>query len=115
MKGAHDSVADISAMSFSAIVTYKPRIVLQTPLTDEARLEPFVEACLRDGVELIAVVGEGCERIHDTIDELVVGDGSDDSRFITTSWHPDETLEEALQLARAFGSGAPDCVQLVKL
>jgi hypothetical protein len=83
-------------------------------LRDEALLEPSVEDCLREGVELIAVVGEGCEYVHDLIDEIVVGDGSDDSRFIMTSWHEDESVEEASEFAAIFGDGGRGGVQLVE-
>ena len=30
---------------------------------------------------------------------MVVGDGSDPSRFLMTSWHDDETLDEAREFA----------------
>ena len=94
-------------------MAYKPKIVLQAPLKEEALLPAFVETCLGDGVELIAVVGEGCEAIHDHIDDLIVGDGSDGNRFIITTWHPDELLEEVLEFADIFGNNIADGVELV--
>jgi hypothetical protein len=75
-------------------------IVLQSPLSNPSNLPRFVEACLRDGVELIAVVGPECEALEDEIDCLIVGNGSDDTRFIMTSSHADETLEDAIAFAR---------------
>src|SRR5689334_22465464 len=83
-------------------MTYAPKIVLLCPIQDETALEPFVEACLRDKVELIAVVGKGCARIEDLIDEIIVGDGSDDSRFILTTSHADERVEDALEFAEEW-------------
>ena len=76
-------------------------VVLQTPLRNPSALPAFVEACLRDRVELIAIVGPDCEALEDEIDWLIVGDGSDESRFIVTSSHAEETLEDAV----AFASG----------
>ena len=99
-------------------MTYKSKVVLQTPLKVEGLLEQFVENCLRDHVELIAVVGDGCEAVHDLIDEIVVDDGSDESRFIMTTWHDDESLEETLEFAAYFGGIGPyglDEVQLVEI
>jgi hypothetical protein len=49
-------------------MAYAPKLVLVTPLRAPDRLAAFVEDCLRDRVELIAVVGEGCEAVHDRID-----------------------------------------------
>jgi hypothetical protein len=97
------------------IVTYAPKIVLQLPLSNPDLLEPFVEACLRDEVVLIAIVGRNASRIDDIIDEIVVGDGSNPSRFITTSFHVGETVEEVLEFARCWDSERRQPVQLVKL
>jgi hypothetical protein len=54
---------------------YAPKVVLQLPISNPDRLEPFVEACLRDGVDLIAIVGEGASKIDGLIDEIVVVTG----------------------------------------
>jgi hypothetical protein len=94
---------------------YAPKIVLQLPLSNPNLLEPFVEACLRDGVTLIAIVGEGAGKIESLIDELVVGDGSDRSRFIVTTFHPDETVEEVIEYARSWDEERGQPVELVKL
>ncbi len=92
-----------------------PRIVLQLPLGNPDALGPFVEDCLRDLVTLIAVVGEDATAVEDLIDGFVVGDGSDRSRFIVTSQHEGETLEEAMTFAAAFDAGGGETVQLVRL
>jgi len=94
---------------------YKPKVVLQTPVSSAAALADFVEDCLRDGVELIAVCGEGCEDVHDLIDDLIVGDGSEEKRFIATSWHTGELLDEVLDFADICGAGGSGAVQVVTL
>ena len=59
-------------------------------------------------------VGKDCALIEDIIDEIVVGDGSDNTRFILTSSHPGESLEEVLQFAHIVteGTGEPQLVEL---
>lgn len=47
-------------------MSYAPKIILQLPLSDPELLAPFVEACIRDKVGLIAVVGEGCSERYMT-------------------------------------------------
>jgi hypothetical protein len=96
-------------------VSYAPKIVLQLPLSNPDLLPDFVEACIRDRVALIAVVGSNAETIHDLIDELIVGDGSDTGRFILTSFHTDETVEEALEFAKINEPEGMQAVELVKL
>jgi hypothetical protein len=96
-------------------MTYAPKIVLKLPLSNPNLLEAFVEACLRDGVILIAIVGEGASEIENLIDRLVVGDGTDRSRFITTSFHPNETVEEVMEFAQSWEEERGHPVELVKL
>lgn len=97
-------------------MTYAPKIVLELPVASPDLLEPFVEACLRDGVDLIAIVGEGASKMDDLIDEIVVGSGADRNRFVNTSFHENETVEEVLKFARSWKEGhLGQTVQLVRL
>lgn len=96
-------------------MTVQPKIVLALPLSDRAMLAPFVEQCIARNVSLIAVQGEGCERVEDEIDWLIIGDGTDERRFITTSSHPGETLEEVVEFAAAWSVSANDPTEVVRL
>ena len=96
-------------------MTYAPKIVLTLPMNNPDALPSFVEACLRDRVELIAVVGPDCENVHDLIDDVIIGDGSDTTRFIVTSWHTDEPLNDVLEFARDWTAKTEGQVQIVSL
>lgn len=96
-------------------MTVEPKIVLQVPLTDKALLPAFVEACIAESVSLIAVVGEGCEEVEDEIDWLIVGDGTDENRFITTSSHPNEALDEVVEFATLWRTDAASPTRIVHL
>ena len=85
-------------------MAYPPTVVLALPLSSPDALAPFVEQCIVDPVVLIAVWGPDCEQIEDEIDWLIVGDATDETRFITTSTHPDESLEEAIEFAGGWVS-----------
>ena len=82
------------------------RVILHCPISDPALLERFVEDCLQRGVALVAVVGPGCEAVHDALDDLIIGDGANGTRFIVTTWHEDETLEEVRKFASAGAANA---------
>lgn len=73
----------------------------------------LVEDFLRDGVDLVAVAGTDCARVEDIIDELIVGDGSDHSRFINTTSH--NSLEAAHGFAESWPTDDLREVQLVEL
>lgn len=75
----------------------------------------MVEKFIADGVAFVGVVGQDCARVEDIIDELVVGDGTVGGRFILTSAHPGETIEDALEFARALSAEYAGEVQLVEL
>lgn len=89
--------------------------MLQLPLGNADALSSFVEGCLRDRVTLIAVVGDNAAAVEDLIDALVVADGSDRGRFIVTSQHDGETLEEVMEFAAAFNASDGGSIQLVRL
>jgi hypothetical protein len=91
------------------------KIVLELPISNPDLLPSFVEACIRDGVMLIAIVGEGCRKTEDIIDELIVGDGSDKSRFIATSSHPGEAVGTVIELASTLEPEGAHSVELVRL
>jgi len=91
------------------------KIILHTPISHEALLDAFVEQCLRNGVSLIAVVGPDCSRVEDVIDGIVVGDGSDPTRFLCTTSHPDEAFEDVMNMAIAWEYERGDPVEEVRL
>ena len=94
---------------------FASKLILHTPVSYEALLHDFVEQCLLDGVSLVAVIGPGCARIEDMIDEIVVGDGSDKTRFLCTTSHPDEPFEDVMNMANVWESERDDTVEEVKL
>jgi hypothetical protein len=95
-------------------MAYARKIVLHCPRGYRTELDGLVEKFLADGVAFVGVVGEDCSRVEDVIDELVVGDGSKE-RFLLTSSHPDESVEEALEFARMLSDEYSGEVQLVEL
>lgn len=76
---------------------YPKKLILQTPHGYRASLDGLVEEFLSDGVKFVAVVGPDCETVEDIIDELVVGNGDDPSRFLMTSSHPRDDLNSVLE------------------
>ena len=107
-------------------MTYAPKIVLQLPVSNVGMVEPFVAECLRDGVDLIAIVGEEASKIDDLIDEIAVGielgvirvthgDGGEKGHTINTTIHENETVDEVLEFARNWKKDLGQPVQLVKL
>jgi hypothetical protein len=93
---------------------YAKKIVLHCPGGYEPRLDALVEEFIRDGVTFVGVVGPGCTKVEDIIDELVVGDGSLDYDLLTSS-HPEETVEQAVEFAQSLTGDFRGEVQIVEL
>jgi hypothetical protein len=96
-------------------MTYEKKIILKCSTGYKPSLVPLIEAFLTDGVALVATIGTDCEKVEGIIDELVVGDGSNAGRFLTTTSHPDETLEEVIEFVESFSMPFPAQVQIVEL
>ncbi|BEP14407.1 hypothetical protein acdb102_27180 [Acidothermaceae bacterium B102] len=72
----------------------------------------LAEQLIEGGVFYVSCWGPGCERVHDVFDEvdvqLDIQHGSQPSRgVVTTSWHDDETLQEALAFFWTTAVAAP--------
>lgn len=67
--------------------------------TDAEDISAFSESLLVQGAVYICAWGPDCERVHDIIDEVTVGEGPDIPRFsdgVMTTWHEEKDLDEAL-------------------
>ncbi|MHB8793354.1 MAG: DUF7684 family protein [Thermoleophilia bacterium] len=56
----------------------------------------FAEILLRSGGVYFCVWGKGCSRVHDIIDLASYEQGQENESVIMTSWHEDESLDDAL-------------------
>lgn len=96
-------------------MTCRPKIVLPCPCGQVAGLDGLIEQFLADGVQFVGVVGEDCARVEDIIDEIVVGDGSNPTRFILTSSHPGESVADVIQFANLLSTAGEGEAQVVLL
>lgn len=94
---------------------YGRKIVLHCPKGYLSRLDAMVDEFLKDGVIFVGVVGQDCAKVEDIIDELVVGDGSRHDRFILTTSHPGQTIDQAAEYARSLSLEYAGEVQIVDL
>ncbi len=79
-------------------------------------MDAMVEDFIRDGVSLVAIVGKDCDKVEEMIDELIVGDESDDSSYILTSGHSGEMMDEVIAFSRSLtGEYSGNEVQVVEL
>ncbi|MEO7756258.1 MAG: hypothetical protein ABIS07_06750 [Dokdonella sp.] len=77
------------------------KIVLHSRTGYTPQLDVRVNEFMRDGVAFVAVVGVDASRVEDIVDELCVGDGSAIYSMLT-SFHENETVEEAVAFAESL-------------
>jgi hypothetical protein len=68
-------------------------------------ISEFAYAALKSGMVYCCSWGPGCKRLHDIVDQVCVADelgarlfvGPNSSDVIMTTWHDDDTLDEAIE------------------
>jgi hypothetical protein len=93
---------------------YARKLVLHTPNGVPTNIEALARQFVDDGVAFVAAVGPDCEKVEEWIDEIAVANGSPATSFILTSSHPDESLEEAIELAKSLSGDYAGDVEVVE-
>jgi hypothetical protein len=86
----------VGSKYFVALLAWDVRAVETAEIAHVARI------LLDAGCVYFCCWGPGCERVHDIIDEEYIGNGTsvhEDDSTIMTTWHTEESLEEAAWFA----------------
>ena len=75
------------------------RVVLVSEQKYNPECDELILSLLAQDYVLFCVVGVDCEVWENVIDELSIGDGSN-PKFVTTTSHPDETVEDVVEFAK---------------
>ena len=90
------------------------KIVLNCTTGYESKIDSIVERLIAGGLTYIGVAGQDCSKIENIIDEIAVGDGSS-PRFVLTTSHPDESLEDVIEFALSLTGEHAGEVQVITL
>jgi hypothetical protein len=74
-------------------------ILLDGNATNTDAIGRMAVSLLEQGLIYACTWGPGCERVHDNIDEELVGGGPEMPRFpleVVTTWHANDSLDDAL-------------------
>lgn len=79
-------------------------VAADTTQVPTAEISDFAQAALSRGMVYLCAWGQGCERFHDIVDDVIGEDDVGARRFagpnlddvVMTTWHDDEGLEDAL-------------------
>lgn len=90
------------------------KVVLVSESGYSKKHDELLISFLDKGYELFCVVGKDCALWEDIMDELAVGDGSA-PRFIVTTSHPDEPLEDVVEFAKRLTTKKESDVDIVRI
>jgi hypothetical protein len=111
----YDTIAVLLPKVYVQSMPFARKLILHAPVSNEALLERFVETCLAERVSLLAIFGPASDALEEQIDWLVIGNGSQPNRFLCTSSHPNEPLDEVLMMVDAWDDGEGGAIQQVHL
>lgn len=90
------------------------KLVLISKSGYSSKHDAFLVTLLDDGCELFCVVGKDCDLWEESMDEIAVGDGKN-SRYITTTSHPGESVEAVISFAGSWSTEPPSGVKVVSV
>jgi hypothetical protein len=97
-----DSSADLPAKIVVGSKYFVSLLALDARAVETSDIAHVARVLLDAGCVYFCCWGPGCERVHDIIDEEYVGNGTsvnDDESTIITTWHTEDSLEEAAWFA----------------
>ena len=102
-------VSDLRTLEWAASLTPPTKrfylfVAADTSQEPVGRISDFAIAALSTGVVYLCAWGNGCERFHDIVDECIADADLELRKFVRpndkdvvmTTWHSQETLEDAL-------------------
>ena len=89
------------------------KIVLVSNSEYKPEYEALLLSFLDEEFELFCVVGTDCELWEEVMDELAIGDG-EKPRYITTTSHPNESVEDVIEFAQIFSTTLNGEVRVVR-
>jgi hypothetical protein len=111
----HDCLVELASLTWPVAlhipkVRFRLFMAVDTTGCPPDVLAEFAHAALKSGMVYFCAWGPDCERFHDIVDEVIVEDavgkrlfvGPNANDTVMTTWHANDTLEEALDYFLLF-------------
>ncbi len=98
--GAWPTDLPLDGQRFSLFIVIDDRDVAEDGF---AAWNIFADLAIKQGLAYFSAWGPDCERLHDMMDEALIErkvDGAPGPTFTMTTWHADESIEDALEFFR---------------
>src|SRR5690606_3918338 len=71
-------------------------LVIASPLVSVAKRDRIVSEILRSRCQYVLVSGHDCEVWHDAVDKATSAESEYGGRFLMTTWHDEEPIEDVI-------------------
>ncbi len=80
------------------------------PVHDE-----LLKGLIERKIDLFCAVGKDCEKWEEALDWLCIGENGEEIGFVTTTSHPNESLEEVKAFAREWKTKGSNDIEVIKI
>lgn len=94
--GRVQTIEDLPASLDSCSPHFVLLLAIDGSALEDERMSLIAQNLLSRGLVYVCVWGPDCERVHDLFDEESRDPDQTDQSIVMTTWHPDESLSEAV-------------------
>lgn len=87
---------DADSLSSPFDEDYALLLVIASPWVSEVQRDRITSDIVSSPCQYALTFGHDCKVWHDVIDETCVGGGAPEDRFLMTTWHDDEPIEDVI-------------------
>ena len=91
------------------------KVVLVTDLPYTSAHEPFLQSLVDRGVTLFCAFGRDCSNWETGMDFVCIGEDGSGAHFVMTTSHPDEPLEDVINMAELWHVDGDSSVEVIRL
>lgn len=99
--------------------SHTPLNAIKVILTTDEKYSPDHDEMLKELIQrkivLFCTVGKDCENWEEAMDWLCIGENGEKIGFVTTTSHPNESLEEVKAFAKEWDTEGSNEIEIIKI
>ena len=91
------------------------KVILATDENYGSEHDEMLKELIERKIELFCVVGKDCEKWEEALDWMCIGENGEEIVFVTTTSHPNESLEEVKTFAKEWKTEGNNDIEVIKI
>ena len=96
-------------------ITNAEKVILVSNKKYTPEYDGLLNSLIKSNITLFCAIGKDCEKWEEAVDWLCVGENGENLAFVTTTNHPNETLEEVKEFANNWPGKGNNEIQIIKI